>query len=327
MFSLEKLRRLGNDENDEQKITDIKLDKTFKLIKSSCVSNMKFIQTLYLFYIFDENINKYINEINEQYIDIQNNIKNRSYKNNEIQYLNKNLDDLNNYIINYYNKVNSTFHLTKDFIVNSINHLYELIEKSADITNKVINSKYDEIKNGFNPIKYKVIKEIPIEIDKHIEKCNQVDYIFETEIDKFLIENEINLDFIYEEGNINIPKIKGKIINKNHPNRMVLDFYNKYGYICEIKGKRMVINFNNVSMISDFIFDSSLNKIMINNTINFDEYNIRSEKYTIIEKNFKKVIDGITFIIPSLCVSKLDGESEVEIIPAKKKYIYQNFEY
>ena len=327
LFSLEKLRRLGNDENDEQKITDIKLDKTFKLIKSSCVSNMKFIQTLYLFYIFDENINKYINEINEQYIDIQNNIKNRSYKNNEIQYLNKNLDDLNNYIINYYNKVNSTFHLTKDFIVNSINHLYELIEKSADITNKVINSKYDEIKNGFNPIKYKVIKEIPIEIDKHIEKCNQVDYIFETEIDKFLIENEINLDFIYEEGNINIPKIKGKIINKNHPNRMVLDFYNKYGYICEIKGKRMVINFNNVSMISDFIFDSSLNKIMINNTINFDEYNIRSEKYTIIEKNFKKVIDGITFIIPSLCVSKLDGESEVEIIPAKKKYIYQNFEY
>ena len=36
---------------------------------------------------------------------------------------------------------------------------------------------------------------------------------------------------------------------------MVIDFYTNYGYICEIKGKRMTINFNNISLISDLVFD------------------------------------------------------------------------
>ena len=328
LLNFEKLRRLGIDENEEeQKFPDQKLDESFKLLKKSVLGNIEFIQTLYLFYTFDEKINEYINEINEQYINTKDNIKNRNYDNNITQYLNTTLDDLKNYIINYYNKVNSSFHQTKDFIENSINQIYELIEKSADITFKVFNDKYYEIKNDFNPIKYKIIKEIPIEVDKHIEKDNDVNYIIEAEIDKFVIENEISLDFIYENGNTTIPKIIGKIINKNHPNRMVIDFYTNYGYICEIKGKRMVINFNNVSMISDFIFDSSLNRIMINNSIDFDEYNIRNEKYSVIEKNFRKVMGGITFIIPNLCVSTLDGEVEVEIVSAKKNKIYEKFEY
>ena len=328
LLNYQNLRVLGNDENDEeQKIADIKLDETFKLIKSSSLSTIEFIQNLYLFYIFDENINKYISEIDEQYLNTKNNIINRNYENNITQYLNKSLDDLNYYIINYYKNVNSSFHQIKDFIEDSINQINELIEKSADITFKVINDKYKEIKNDFNPIKYKIIKELQTEIDKHIEKDNEINYIIETEIDKFLVENEISLDLIYEKGNITIPKIVGKIINKNHPNRVVIDFYSNYGYICEIKGKRMVVNFNNISMVSDFIFDSSLNEIMINHSINFDEYNIRNEKYTIIEKNFKKVMGGITFIIPNLCVSTLDGESEVEVIGAKIKNIYEKFDY
>ena len=328
LLNYQNLRILGNDENDEeQKIADIKLDETFKLIKSSSLSTIEFIQNLYLFYIFDENINKYISEIDEQYLNTKKNIINRNYENNITQYLNKSLDDLNYYIINYYKKVNSSFHQIKDFIEDSINQINELIEKSADVTFKVINNKYNEIKNDFNPTKYKVIKELQTEIDKHIEKDNEINYIIETEIDKFLVENEISLDLIYEKGNTTIPKIVGKIINKNHPNRVVIDFYSNYGYICEIKGKRMVVNFNNISMVSDFIFDSSLNEIMINSSINFDEYNIRNEKYTIIEKNFKKVMGGITFIIPNLCVSTLDGESEVDVISTKIKNIYEKFEY
>ena len=142
-----------------------------------------------------------------------------------------------------------------------------------------------------------------------------------------MIENEISLDLLFEEGDKKIPKIIGKIMNKNRPNRMVIDFYSNYGNICQIKGKRMTINFNKISMITDFIFDSSLNKISINNTIDFDEYNIRSEKYTIIEKNFVKVLGGITFIFPNLCKSILDGENELEVIDAKKNNKFESFEF
>ena len=313
IINLEKLRRLDNLNDDNQKIVDIKIDETFKLLKRSSAELVDFIQNLYLFYSFDEKINKYINEINEQFILSQNNIKN-IYDDNITQIMNQNLTDIKNHVIQYYNKINSSFYEIKEFLNNKIDEINELIEKTTIITLEEINKKYMEIKNNFVPINYKIIKEIPIEIEKHIEKFNEVKYIIEAEIDKYLIEKEIILDLIFEGGELAIPKLKGKIINKSHPNRMVIDFYTNYGYICEIKGKKMTINFNNISLISDFVFDVSSNTILINNYIDFDEYNIRSEKYTIEEKSFIRVLGGITFVFPTLCKSTLDGETEIEVV-------------
>ena len=54
-----------------------------------------------------------------------------------------------------------------------------------------------------------------------------MNYIIETKIDEFLLDNEIIVDLILEKRDIISPKIIGKIINKNHPKKMIIDFFYK----------------------------------------------------------------------------------------------------
>ena len=89
----------------------------------------------------------------------------------------------------------------------------------------------------------------------------------------------------------------------------------------------MTINFNNINFSSNIIFDSTLNNVTIYNNIDFDEYNIKNEKYIIKELNFVKVLGGITFVFPELCVSTIDGENEIEVVNAKKNTTIELFEY
>ena len=313
------IRRLNDiDEDNKQKIADLNIDKTFKLLKKSSLEIVEYLKNISSYYSFDQKINKYISEINEQY----NTTKNNLVEKEEI------LEDLKNYIIDYYTKVNSSYYQTKQFLQTSINEINDLIEKCATVTLEQINNKYINIKNGFQPINYKIKKEIPKELEKIFENSDIKKYIIDTEIDKYYVESEISLDIIFEKKeDIEIPKVIGKIINKNHPKRMVIDVYARYGNVCEIKGRRMTINFNNITMISDFVFDINTNSITINNSYEFDEYHIRNEKYIIVEKEFVKTVGGVTFIISNLCKSKLSGENEIQIISKKQSNIVKTINY
>ena len=325
------LNDLNNGRNiNKRNIGDLKLDETLKLIKNSSSNILLFINNLNLFADFRENINNYLNEINEQYILSKDIIKNLKYNKTTNEKLNQDLDELKNDIINYYISINSSYYQTKEYIKNYFIQVNDLIDDCANITYKEINKKYFEIKNNFNSIKNKKIEEKLIEIDNHNENVDEMKYIIKTKIDKYLIENEISLDIVFEEGeegDIIIPKIIGKIINNNHPKKMVIDFYSNYGQNCQIKGRKMTINFNNISFISDFIFDSSLNNVTINHYINFDEYNIKSEKYTIKEENFIKNISGMSVVFPKLCKSSLDGEYEIKTCDAIKNNSTEIYEY
>ena len=321
------LSGLDDVDDSKQKTANLQLDKTFKLLKGTSSEMIEYIENLYLFYMFDEDINKYINDINEQYIYTKNSILNLKYEETIEKQFNQSLEDLKNYIIDYYTKVNTSYYQTKEFIKTSMNEINNLIEECSNVTYEQINNKYIQIKNGFKTVDKKVNKEISLEVDKHIENVNQRSYIIETEIDKYFIEHEMTLDFIYEKGDITIPKVVGKIVNKDHPKRMVIDFYAKYGNVCEIKGRRMTINFNNISMISDFVFDSRENNVSICHHYNFDEYNIRNEKYIIVEHNFIKEFGGIYFVFPSLCTSILSGENVVEVVDTKQRNISKVYNY
>ena len=327
MENYQSIRRLDEIKNIKQKIADKKLDETFNLIKNSSFSIIEFITNLNQFSNFEEKIKKYINKINEQYTFSINNIKNMKYTDINNQKLYDTLDELKKYSINYFTKANSSYYQTKKYIDTSINQINELIEQCANITYEQINNKYINIKNNFHPINQTIKEEKLIEIDIHNENINGMDYIIETKIDKYLIENEITLDIQSEEGDISKYKLVGKIINKSRPHKMIIDFYLNFGQKCEIKGRRMTINFNNINFSSNLIFDSTLNNITIYNNIDFDEYNIKNEKYIIKEFNFIKVLGGITFVFPNLCISTIDGENEIKIVNSKKNSTTQLFEY
>ena len=249
------------------------------------------------------------------------------YEEKTKQKLNNCLEQLNIFIMDYYIKANISYYETKKFIENSIDKIKDLLEKSINITYQEINNKYISIKNNFESIKYNFKNKKTIDIEKHEEKVYEINYIIETKIDEFLLDNEIIVDLILEKGDIISPKIIGKIINKNHPKKMIIDFFTNYGQTCEIKGRQMIINFNNISLISEFLFDSNYNNITINHNIEFDEYNIKNEKYIIRENKIDFVVCGIRFTFPNICKRSLDGETEIQVINSVKNSILDIYLY
>ena len=255
-----------------------------------------------------------------------NNIKNMNNDENMNENLNQNLTDLKIILFNIIIKLIQVI-IKQKKIFQFLWAINFYLEQSTFVIFGFINNIYKEIKNTFSPIKNKINMQKTIERNKHIEKINEVHYIVEKEIDKYYIENEISIELIFEQGDIIMPKIKGKIINNSKPNRMVIDLYFNYGNICEIKGRRMTINFNNASLASDFVIESSINKLTLNNTIDVSEYNIRNEKYIIIEETFTIVLGGLKFILPTICKYALDGESEVQIIDDLSKNNIEIYEF
>jgi hypothetical protein len=329
IISLNKYNQLQLDDNEKinQNIADNKIDNTFKLIKNSSLSIIEFIENLNHFLNINETIIKHINEINEQYTISLNNIKKMEYNEVNNKALINKLEELKEYSINYFIKVNTSYSKTKNIIENSLKNISELIEQCATTTYEQINNKYNEIKNDFKPVNHSFKEEKLIEIEKQKVKINGINYIIKTNIDKYLIENEIVLDIISESGEMNLPKVVGKIINKNRPSKIIIDFYLNFGAHCEVKGRRMTIKFNDAYFKSDFIFDSSTNNITINNNIYYDEYIIKNEKYIIKESNSKKIIDVNIFYIPKSCKSTIDGEIENIIVDAKNSTTIEIFEY
>ena len=158
-----------NDKSIYNKNINLKLEDLFLLLKN--LSDIQSIKDSISIDNFEEKINKYINTINAQYETTKINIKNMNYEEKENQKLNKNLDILKNYTMEYYIKANSSYYKIKQSIENSINQLKELIEKCEIITYEEINNKYTQIKNNYNSISYvkKITKEKTIELDKYIE--------------------------------------------------------------------------------------------------------------------------------------------------------------
>ena len=328
-LNLRRLDNLNNNEIINQKINEnINLAKTLKLIKGLLKEFNEFFKNLNYFSDFDNKIKKYINEINEKYIDLQNNINSTNYEENIKQKLFNNLDELKNFILDYYIQANFSYYQSKENITNSINQMNNLLEKCINITYKEINKKYIKLKDNFKPVNFQKIEKKSIELEEK-EEVDGTIYKIEANIDEYLIENQISFDILLNEsdGDILTPIILGKLINKNHPKKMVIDFYTNNGQSCEIKGRKMTINFNNISLISEMVFDNGLNNIIINNIIDFDEYNIKSEKYTVKEKKIQFVLAGIEFVFPSICKTTLDGESEVKVVNEVKNNTFDIFWY
>jgi len=135
----ESYRRLEEIQNGH---SNLKVENTLKLLKSSSQSAKQQIQTLNLFSNFEEKINKYRNIINEEYEITKISIKKRKYTEETSNELNKILDDLKEISILYYDKFKENYDKTKEYIEDSILKIDKLIEKVSNITNSAINDKF-----------------------------------------------------------------------------------------------------------------------------------------------------------------------------------------
>ena len=311
-ISNKRARRL---EEIQKGFGDLELESTLKSLKDSSQSAKQQIQTLDIFSNIEEKIKKYINNIKEQYEITQISIKKRKYTENVSTELNKNLDDLKEISISYYNEYKKNYDKVKEYIQDSILKIDKLIEECSILTNKTINSKYEEIMNNYNKIndtnnKTQKNDMTIIELDKMSQ--------LKITLKGLILKNEFLFYKVFEDGKY---KIKGKSINKNRPKQIIIDHSTKVGD-CISDGKTITINLNNISSIIDLEFDSNSLVTLITKNYNFSQYTIDYKYY--YEKTAPKISN-----IGGININKKDGgcvytlrnptidEKTVDIILAK----------
>ena len=327
----ERIRRL--DDLDEDKITysrqaaNIKVEESFQKIINSSFEFKKFIDTLNLFNEFEEKLEKYNNSIQYQYSSSQINIQNNNQYYDE---LNEKLEELYHFSNQYYNKVNNSYYKVKKLIESSAEQINNIIEKCANITYDTLANKYIEIKNKFqavNETNNEVKDSIPV--NDYNAKIEDKKYVIKTEIDSYKKENEFKLDIKFEEGNEKNPKVIGYIKNKNRPKLLYIDLYSKYGQDGRI-GRKMVVKLNEIMLNIDINYEAGLNYALINTTLDYDEFEIKTDYYEKKEIITFQNLGGFDFPIIEYNETILDppeNELSKEIIKANKTYINDTYNF
>ena len=194
----------------------------------------------------------------------------------------------------------------KESIIDFIVEINELIEKCANITYKSIADYYISIKDEFNPVNEVNKNEEILPSIEYTEEKEEYNYIIETTFEKYLKDNQFILDILFEDEDIKKPKIVGKVINRNKPKSMKIDFYSMSGQTGKI-GRKINVEFNNISSSIEIKFDGGLNNAIINFNLSYDKYNIYTKFYESIDYTEDVVVGGL--YLPGVI---LDNENDIE---------------
>ena len=289
--------RLLEETNGGQKMTDVKLNNTFNELKKTSELVKDFIQSLTLFTNFEDNLDKYNNEKNQQYSYSLYNLDKNKEKNTYYDLMIERLNELNQLSSEYYPQAKIFYEIAKEQIIDGIIEINDLINSCEKITIETIKNKYLEIKNQFNKVEdaqnliKNEIKIIPYE-------SNKTDNYFtvKTIVQNYLIDNSISLDLIFDEGTTT-PKIIGKLVNNVKPKKFDIDFYSTVGQSNKL-GRKINVTFNNISSYTDIIFDTGLNQANIITNFDFDGYTVKTQYYEEKEeKNKTHTYKGVTYTI------------------------------
>ena len=312
-------------EEIQEGFIDLKLENTFKSLKASSQSAKQEIQTLDLFSNFENKINEYKNNINEQYEISKSLIERQIYSKEVNLELVKSLNELKNLSFSYYDKIKIKYDKIKDYIKDSILRIDEQLEESYNITEYVINFKYQEIKDNFNQIndttenseKFETYRLREYDIDGE-------DSAYEVEINmnNMIKKNEFLFDIIFDDGKY---KLIGQTINGNKPQSLNITFSSKQ-YKCKTNIKEMILDLNNITSKIDLEYDSSSLNTLIAKNYNFSEYFVSVRYFNETEESFK-----INFGVPmgnSRCIKRLihpENEKNIDKIPAKSGHDIKSF--
>ena len=307
-------------EENNEKIVDLKLDKTYSQLKESSQNNKQFVETTNIFSDFNKKIDKYIKNIEEQYEVSKNTIKKQSYTEEENEELYQSLEELKDLSISYYNKVKINYDKIKENIEKSILNIDKFIQKSYDITNNTIYDKYKEISNNYNAINNKINKEEK----KETTTYNNDEYQVQIKINDFLYNNEF---IFYTKMEGESQQFKGKSINKNRPKSFVVDFSSKFGK-CIMKGKEITVNLNDVYSILNIDYNISSAEANLIKEFYLEPYYIDNKFYNETTIIISKRGPGGIPLKKETCVRKLfeeipDGEKEREFFGEKNETLIE----
>ena len=217
--------RLLEETDSSSKTTDVKLNTTFNELKKSSKLTKDFIQSLSLFSDFEDNLQKYINEKNNQYSFTVYNLEKNKDQNSNYDLMVERLKELNKLSTEYYPKAQTIYEVMKEQIIDNIVKINDLINSCEKVTYETINNKYMEIKEKCNKIEdIKNSEKKEININPYKTHITDNYFTVETKVGNYLIDNKFTLDFIFDEKT-KTPKIIGKLINNVSPKKFDIDFY------------------------------------------------------------------------------------------------------
>ena len=204
-----------------------------------------------------------------------------------------------------------------------------LLDSCLKVTFGTINKKYIEIKDEFNQVKDSYNSEKD-EIYISPYKTQQTDNYFtvETTVGNYLINNQLNLDIIYDNKE-KIPKLIAYLETNINPKKFNINFYSSVEQSDKL-GRDITISFNNISSYINFVYDAGLNQATITTNFNFDEYSIKTQYYEEKTRTVNKVIGGMVITFPDVKTKEnidTPDEEKFQEIPRKNKTYIEKYGY
>ena len=281
----ERLRNLENEELKGEKdnknkynIADKAINENFQNILNISENIIEFITNYEEYNNFEEIIFKNIKKFNLAYNISQKRINENKYKEDINITLNDKLLELKNLGLEYYNKINNSFYIFKNYLNDSIYEINSLLYQCTYITNKTLYKMYEEISNETESFEREENK-IDEESQKisHISNYQNVYYITDIEIIELIKKARFKFNFELEDG---MPKLKVSLTNQNVPKKIIFSIYTGFG-TCGKNVQNIEVQFNNINFTTNIEYNTESTNLSVSTITDFDSYQYSIETYKI----------------------------------------------
>ena len=276
------LRMLQNNENEnlyEKKVADKSIDETFHKLLNNSNNTNNFLKTFEKFEIFENNLQKNIENLNTAYKNSKNLIKKNEYEEEIKQLITNELEHLNNLTSDYYTQINAKYLQTKNYLKSSIEEIDNLLNLCAKKTFSVFVDKYNEISNL---TKNKDNDQEEEEINEHIFKESLTQNTqYYTDAHMINLKKKANFKFSFnfdEINNLKMPKVYAHVINLSRPKKINMQIYSNLDS-CVKNVAEYEVEFNNVNYTLILDFNTDSNDIITTIVTDFDAYQYSEERY------------------------------------------------
>ena len=188
--------------------------------------------------------------------------------------------------LDYYKQINTSYYRVKNYLIESINEIYNELNECANITYSTFGEKYTSISKeveSFDKEESEISKE---EIDNSYVVGNQnqittVNY----KIYNMTKKTKFKYDLEFEDVEIKKPRVKININNQNKPRKIKFDLIkeqNECGRIVEA----LEVEVNNVNYTMNVDFNTQSTDIILTTITNFGAYQYSKEVYQIVEESY-----------------------------------------
>ena len=276
------LRMLQNNENEnlyEKKVADKSIDETFHKLLNNSNNTNNFLKTFEKFEIFENNLQKNIENLNTAYKNSKNLIKKNEYEEEIEQLITNKLEHLNNLTSDYYTQINAKYLQTKNYLKSSIEEIDNLLNLCAKKTFSVFVDKYYEISNL---TQNKDNDQEEEEINEHIFKESLTQNTqYYTDAHMINLKKKANFKFSFnfdEINNLKMPKVYAHVINLSRPKKINMQIYSNLDS-CVKNVAEYEVEFNNVNYTLILDFNTDSNDIITTIVTDFDAYQYSEERY------------------------------------------------